>query len=84
MDSKDIPAGVDQLDDDDDEHDDLDELIAEITKQTPDFPALLEKARQERIAARARGEDPNDIPWDDDEEVEQGAASPPPAAPQQS
>lgn len=58
------------IDDGDEERDDLDDLIAEITKQNPDFPALLEQAKRERLAMIARGEDPNDVPWDDDEEDE--------------
>lgn len=47
---------------DDDERDELDELIAEIAQEHPEFPAMVEAALQERLAARARGEDPNDIP----------------------
>lgn len=46
---------------DDDERDELDELITEIAKEHPEFPAMVEAALQERLAARARGEDPNDI-----------------------
>ncbi len=61
----------DDGDDGDDERDDLDELIAEITKQNPNFPALLAEALRERMAMIARGEDPNDIPWDDEEDEAQ-------------
>lgn len=46
---------------DDDERDELDELITEIAREHPEFPAMVEAALQERLAARARGEDPNDI-----------------------
>ena len=45
---------------DDDERDELDELITEIAKEHPEFPAMVEAALQERLVARARGEDPND------------------------
>jgi hypothetical protein len=64
----------DDIDDGEDERDDLDKLIAEIAQQHPEFPAMVEEALQERMAARACGEDPNDIPWDD--EAEKDAASP--------
>jgi len=47
---------------DDDERDDLDDLIAEIAKEHPEFPAMVEAAVQRRREARARGEDPNDLP----------------------
>jgi len=68
------------LDDiDDDERDDLDDLIAEIAKEHPEFPAMVEAGVRERLAAIARGEDPNDIPWDDEEEE---TATPRPTAPQ--
>jgi hypothetical protein len=63
----------------DDDRDDLEDFIAEIAKTDPDFPARVEAGVQQRIAARARGEDLNDIPWDDEEE---DAASPQPTAPQ--
>ena len=33
---------------------------------------------------KMRGEDPNDIPWEDEEEVKEGTATSPPAVPQQS
>lgn len=59
-----VPLASDEIDDCDDERDDLDEVIAEITQQNPHFPTLLEQAKQERLAAIARGEDPNDMPWD--------------------
>ena len=38
----------------------LDEIIAERTKQNPDFPRLVEAALQRRKAMRAQGKDPND------------------------
>ena len=47
---------------DDDERDDLDDFIAEIAKDHPEFPAMVEAALQRRREARARGEDPNDLP----------------------
>jgi hypothetical protein len=53
---------------DDDKRDDLEDFIAEIAKTDPDFPARVEAGVQRRIEARARGEDPNDILWDDEEE----------------
>ena len=46
---------------DDDERDELGELITEIAKEHPEFPAMVEAALQERLVARARGEDPNGI-----------------------
>jgi hypothetical protein len=64
---------------DDDERDDLDDFIAEIAKSDPDFPARVEAGVQERLTAIARGEDPNDIQWDDEEE---GTSAPQPATPQ--
>jgi hypothetical protein len=45
----------------------LDELIAERTKNNPEFPKLIEAAAQRRQAARARGEDPNDFPQAEEE-----------------
>ena len=57
-----------------DEEDFLDELIAESTKQDPEFPKLMEAAAQRRREARARGEDPNDVPQAEDEAPEQSAA----------
>ena len=45
-----------------DEEDFLEELIAESTKRDPEFPKLVEEALQRRREARARGEDPNDLP----------------------
>lgn len=51
-----------------DEEDFLEELIAESTKQDPDFPKLLKAAEQRRREARARGEDPNAEPEEDDAE----------------
>jgi septal ring factor EnvC (AmiA/AmiB activator) len=50
----------------DDEEDFLEELIAESTKLNPDFPKLMEVAAQRRQAARARGEDPNAEPEEDE------------------
>jgi hypothetical protein len=70
-------------DDDEDKRDDLDELIAEITKQNPDFPALLEKARKERIAVRARG-GPQRYPLGGRRGSKGGTATSLPAVPQQS
>ncbi len=69
-----------EIPDDDDERDELDELIAEIAQEPPEFPAMVEAALQERLAARARGEDPNDIPWDGEQE-EQGTPKPSSATP---
>ena len=51
-----------------DEEDFLEELIAESTRQNPDFPKLFEDAMQRRSDARARGEDPNAEPEDDETE----------------
>ena len=61
----------------DDEEDFLEELIAESTKLNPDFPKLMEAAAQRRRQARARGEDPNAEPEEDeaDKTEEQSTAS---------
>ncbi len=48
-----------------DEEDFLEELIAESTRQNPDFPKLFGDAMQRRRHARARGEGPNAEPEDD-------------------
>lgn len=64
---------------DDDGRDDLDDLIAEIASKNPEFPAMVEAAMQRRRAARARGEDPNDLPPSDDateEEAERESGTP--------
>ena len=74
---------VDNDIEDDSDHDDLDDLIAEITKENPNFPALLAEALQERLAIIARGEDPNDIPWDDEEGEAQEASAAHPVTPHQ-
>jgi hypothetical protein len=75
---------IDHIEDDiDSDHDDLDDLIAEITKENPNFPAMLEAALQERLAMIARGEDPNDIPWDDEEAEGHEASTAQPATPLQ-
>jgi hypothetical protein len=66
---------------DDDERDELDELIAEIAQEHPEFPAMVEAALRERMAARARGEDRNDIPWYDEALEEQNTSMPSSAAP---
>ena len=55
--------------------DDLEEFIAECTKEDPDFPTMVEAALQRRQAARARGEDPNDVPLA--EEAEEGQPTTP-------
>ncbi len=57
------------------EKDDLEEFIAECAKEDPNFPAMVEAALQRRQAARARGEDPNDIPRAEEEAEEQSPAS---------
>ena len=49
-----------------DEEDFLEELIADSTRQNPEFPKLLEAAMQRRREARARGEDPNAEPEEDE------------------
>jgi hypothetical protein len=49
-----------------DEEDFLEELIAESTRQDPEFPKLMEAAAQRRREARARGEDPNAEPEEDE------------------
>ncbi len=74
---------VDNDIEDDSDHDDLDDLIAEITKENPNFPSLLAEALQERLAIIARGEDPNDIPWDDEEGEAQEASAAHPVTPHQ-
>jgi len=56
------------------EKDDLEEFIAECAKEDPNFPAMVEAALQRRQAARARGEDPNDIPLTDEDAEEQSPA----------
>ncbi|HEU5348569.1 MAG TPA: hypothetical protein VFU63_08140 [Ktedonobacterales bacterium] len=60
-----------------DEEDFLEELIAESTKQYPDFPKLLEAAAQRRRTARARGEDPNAEPEENEaDETQEQPATP--------
>lgn len=49
-----------------DEEDFLEELIAESTRRNPEFPKLMEAAAQRRRDARARGEDPNAEPEEDE------------------
>ena len=49
-----------------DEEDFLEELIAESTRRNPEFPQLMEAAAQRRREARARGEDPNAEPEEDE------------------
>jgi hypothetical protein len=56
------------------EKDDLEEFIAECAKEDPNFPAMVEAALQRRQAARARGEDPNDISLTDEDAEEQSPA----------
>ena len=63
-----------------DEEDFLEELIAESTRQNPDFPKLFEDAMQRRRDARARGEDPNAEP-EEDEANEADKAQEQPTAP---
>ena len=65
---------------DEDERDDLDDFIAEIAKDHPEFPAMVEAALQRRREARARGEDPNAEP-EEDEANEADKTQEQPAAP---
>lgn len=75
----------DERDDAESDCDDLEDLIAEITRQNPNFPRLLEEARRERMAMIARGEDPNDSPQDGEKEDEgQETSKVAPAAPRPS
>jgi hypothetical protein len=60
---------------DDDERDDLDDLIAEIAQEHPEFPAMVEAALRERQAARVRGEDPTNTPQGEEDTQEQPAAT---------
>lgn len=63
-----------------DEEDFLEELIAERTKRNPNIPSMIEAELQRRREARARGEDPNAEP-EEDEASEADNAQEQPAAP---
>lgn len=56
-----------------DDVDDLDAYIAERDKREPGFAALVEEKLRLRQAARARGEDPNAMPMEEQEAEEQPA-----------
>ena len=58
--------GVNNNNDPVEDMDDLDAYIAERDKREPGFAALVEAALQRRREARARGEDPNAEPEEDE------------------
>ncbi|HEX5549137.1 MAG TPA: hypothetical protein VFX24_17150 [Ktedonobacterales bacterium] len=58
--------GINNNDDTVEDMDDLDAYIAERDKREPGFAALVEAALQRRREARARGEDPNAEPDEDE------------------
>lgn len=69
--------GINNNNDTVEDMDDLDAYIAARDQQEPGFAALVEAALQRRREARARGEDPNAEPEEDeaDKTEEQSTAS---------
>jgi hypothetical protein len=68
------PAIRSETPEDSEEQNDLDDLIAEIAQQHPEFPAMVEAALQERRTLRERGIDPNDMPPSNGLEQQETAA----------